>query len=102
MMAPHDPGLQPERTSLAWRRTALAVVFNAILLLRAGLQEQGPHLLALGVILCIGAAAMMHASARREVELLRGIARAPKAMRMLLVSSLVVLASIGAASVILQ
>lgn len=101
MMATRDPGLQPERTSLAWRRTALAVVFNAILLLRAGLQEQGPHLLALGVILCIGAAAMMNASARRDVEL-RATARAPTATRMLLVSSLVVLASIGAASVILQ
>ena len=101
MMVTRDPGLQPERTSLAWRRTALAVVFNAILLLRAGLQEQGPHLLALGVILCVGAAAMMRASARRDVEL-RATARAPTATRMLLVSSRVVLASIGAASVILQ
>lgn len=41
-----DPGLQPERTTLAWRRTALSAVVVSALLVRTGLSRFAPFALA--------------------------------------------------------
>jgi uncharacterized membrane protein YidH (DUF202 family) len=50
-----DPGLQGERTSLAWNRTALAMFVNAVLVLRAGLSTGTHPITAVGIAL-LGAA----------------------------------------------
>jgi uncharacterized membrane protein YidH (DUF202 family) len=51
-----DPGLQPERTALAWHRTSLGTVVLAALLIRNGMNSSAPLLLAAG--LCCAAVAV--------------------------------------------
>lgn len=89
-----DPGLQPERTTLAWRRTALSLAFNAVLLLRTGLQEHRASLVAIGIGLGVGCVLVIRFASRRE----RGFAAEFVVMQtwpMLLVSSLAVLGGLG-------
>ena len=51
-----DPGLQPQRTALAWVRTGLAVFVNALLVMRLGEQHDHPLTTALGILLLAAAA----------------------------------------------
>lgn len=70
MNTPRDPGLQPERTLLAWRRTSLGLVANGILLVASGHGTSDVRL-GLGVvvtILALSCWAAVSAVYRRGVE----------------------------------
>ncbi|WP_327251937.1 DUF202 domain-containing protein [Streptomyces sp. NBC_01244] len=48
-----DPGLQPERTRLAWRRTTLSCVVTAVLGLRQALRGPGSPMELVGVAVIV-------------------------------------------------
>ena len=66
---PFDPGLQPERTELAWRRTALAIAIGSLVSLRIFPLVLPPPLAALGfvpgAIGLVAACALWFAARRR-------------------------------------
>ncbi|MFI5712821.1 DUF202 domain-containing protein [Kribbella sp. NPDC051620] len=70
MNTPRDPGLQPERTLLAWRRTSLGLVANGVLLLASGHGTSDVRL-GLGIVvtaLALSCWAAVTAVYRRRVE----------------------------------
>ena len=68
----YDPGLQRERTAMAWTRTGLAVLVNSLIVLRAGANEHQPIVLALGALLLAGAGATVGCGAWRSHSLAKG------------------------------
>jgi uncharacterized membrane protein YidH (DUF202 family) len=64
-----DPGLQPERTALAWTRTALAMAVNALLAMRAGFVAGEPWLVAIGVLLFAASGAVVAIGTVRRRQL---------------------------------
>ena len=70
---PWDPGLQPERTALAWRRTGLALTVGSLIGLRVLPPLLGPAafvLAGLGVVASLAGLAAAHRRYRRVHRLL--------------------------------
>lgn len=72
MHSPRDPGLQAERTALAWNRTGLAVLANGLLALRSGWGSQQTAITGLALALLIAAGGVLVYGAWRHRQLLNG------------------------------
>jgi uncharacterized membrane protein YidH (DUF202 family) len=68
----YDPGVQLERTALAWNRTGLAVLVNALIVLRAGVQADQVLIMAAGVLLLASSGGAVVVSAWRSRKLAQG------------------------------
>ena len=64
-----DPGLQPERTSLAWRRTGLAAATASTAMVRVAIVRDSPVVAALCAgLVVIALGALLEGSARSEAR----------------------------------
>lgn len=66
MTAPRDPGLQPERTELAWRRTLLAIAVGSLVSVRVLAEVLGDLAIATGIGGLAAAAALWVLARRRH------------------------------------
>ncbi|MBC5783195.1 DUF202 domain-containing protein [Ramlibacter sp. USB13] len=92
MALTRDPGLQPERTELAWGRTSLVMAAHALVVVRAGTQSGEPALLLLGIVVAVLAIGLLAAGQVRRRQLARSVA-APSARLMAFAAGSVVFAS---------
>ena len=101
---PRDSGLQGERTALAWNRTGLAVVTNALLALRAGWTSGRASLIFLAFALLVAAGAAAAYGAWRRRHLLDGHGTiAPPAVAVATAATVTLIAcATGIASILLQ
>ncbi len=64
-----DPGLQPERTSLAWRRTGLAAATAAAAMVRVAVLRDAPLIAALCAgLLVVSLGALLEGSTRSDAR----------------------------------
>ncbi|MEU3252014.1 DUF202 domain-containing protein [Streptomyces sp. NPDC006997] len=70
-----DPGLQPERTRLAWRRTTLAGTVVAVLAVRASLRGGATATGAVAAALCLAPWLALLLLAHRRIRALSAAAR---------------------------
>jgi putative membrane protein len=74
MTAPPDTGAQPERTALAWRRTALAVVAGSVIGARLSMPVLGATSVVVGTLGAALAVGVWWTAARRYREARRSLA----------------------------
>jgi len=67
-----DPGLQPERTALAWGRTVLTLIAASAICLR-WIPEQGPFVLAMFVLTIAAGSGIYFTQRRRYGRSVEGI-----------------------------
>ncbi|GAA2751745.1 DUF202 domain-containing protein [Amnibacterium kyonggiense] len=68
MSAPQDPGLQPERTELSWRRTLLALAVGALVSVRVLPPVLGGWTVATGLLGVLAAAVLWLLARRRHAS----------------------------------
>ncbi len=71
-----DPGLQPQRTALAWSRTALAMIVNSLLVLRLGVNagDRPVESVGIGLLAISGGILLIGETRRRELAEAHAIA----------------------------
>lgn len=98
---PRDAGVQPERTALAWTRTGMALLANALLVVRAGWSSDSTAIMAVGGLLLVACAGAFVFGAWRRQRLISGRAPlAPPALAMQIAASVMLVAcAAGVASI---
>ncbi len=90
---PFDPGLQPERTRLAWQRTAASIAVGALVYARVEADFLGPLSLLVGLLGALLGLAIGHRSRARyrytHLSLNAGIVRLPDGLLPLAVAGVV-------------
>lgn len=102
MRGSRDPGLQAERTVLAWNRTGLALLANGLLALRTGWGSQQAAITGLAFALLIAAGGVLVYGVCRHRQLLNSPqVKAPAVLAMVVVTGVSLLACmVGVASML--
>lgn len=101
-MLGRDPGLQPERTGLAWSRTGLLALIAASLSIRIGLSATAAlHLLAALLLAALGCASLQRGRQRSRYTDGEPIVTSTSRKYLLAASAIIVIVSVTHAAALL-